>query len=661
MAVSFSTAFAALIFSGGLADSLSKGIGLMLVASMVIAILTARFSSLKGTVARLQDSAVAVLAVVAAAIVSEMPVSATVEEKFITVVVAIALSSLLTGALFLSLGQLKLGNLIRFIPYPVIGGFLAGSGLLLTFGAISLLVGVPVTGYFLLYHMMQIELWVKLLPGLLFAVFLLMTMRRRGHALVIPSFLMLGIVGFYVFLGVTNTSIAMAAEQGWLLGASTMKWESLLQLPSLSDLGQVNWSAIGQQTSSLVFIAVASTVAILLNATGIELVTDQDADLNQDLKAAGVANMAAGLMGGMVGYHSVSQSALIYKMGAKSRSIGLVLAFVCGTVLLFGGQLLLYFPNFVLGGLLLFLGLSILATWVYDAWFKMPVAEYLVIIVILIAIIVVGILEGIGLGVVLGMILFVVDYSRINVVRHILTGNNFHSNVNRPRQHGELLREEGDRLYVLELQGFIFFGTAQKLLDIVRIRINDRDLPPLRFLLLDFRLVNGVDSTGLLGFTRIRQLTETRGITAVLTHLSLKIQRQMKGVLTEQPDSLRIFSDLDHGIEWCEDRIIASFENIDASATPLTLMKRLEEALSHSVSSVNPLSYFEQRKAEKGEHIVTQGNDPEGLYFIEKGQVTVELEDSNGRITRLRTMQTGTVVGELGFYLGRKASVGGCG
>ena len=655
MAVSISTAFAALIFSGGLADSLSQGIGLMLVASMVIGILTAQFSSLKGTVARLQDSAVAILASVSAAIVSQMPSSATAEEKFITVVVAIALSSLLTGALFLSLGQLRLGNLVRFIPYPVIGGFLAGTGLLLTLGAISLLLGVRATGYFLLYHMNEIELWTRLLPGLLFAILLLVTMRRKGHALVIPSFLIAGILGFYVFLTATNTSIAHAADQGWLLGGSIMKWGSLLQLPSLSDLGRVSWLAIGQQAGSLVFIAVASTVAILLNATGIELETGQDADLNQDLKAAGVANIVAGLMGGMVGYHSVSQSTLIYKMGAKSRSIGLVLALLCGVVLLFGGQLLSYFPNFVLGGLLLFLGLSILATWVYDAWFKISVAEYLVIIVILIAINVVGILQGIGLGVVLGILLFVVDYSRINVVRHTLTGNNFHSNVNRPRQHGELLREEGGQLYILELQGFIFFGTAQRLLDMVRSRIHDLNSKPLRFLLLDFRLVNGVDSTALLGFTRITQLTGAQGITAVLTHLSLKIQRQMKEVLNQQPRSLRIFPDLDHGVEWCEDQIIAGFEDIDRSAKPFTLMKQLEEALPRS-DGVNPLSYFEERKAEKGEHIITQGKDPGGLYFIEKGQVTVELKDPNGRVTRLRTMQTGTIVGELGFYLGRQAT-----
>jgi SulP family sulfate permease len=655
MAVSVSIAFGALVFSGALADSLPKGIGLMLVASIVIGILTAQFSSLRGTVARLQDSAVAILAGASTAIVTQIPVSATSQEKFITVVAAIALSSLLTGASFLTLGQLRLGNLIRFIPYSVIGGFLAGSGLLLTFGAMSLLVGEPVNAYFLFSHANQNEMWMKLLPGLLFAILLLMIIRRRDHALIIPGCLAAGIVAFYVFLFATGTSVAKTAQQGWLLGASTMNLRNLLYIPNVSDLSLVNWSAIGHQAGSIIFMTVASTVAILLNATGIELQTDQDVDLNQDLKAAGVANVVAGLMGGMVGYHSVSQSVLTYKMGAKGRSIGLVLALLCGIVLFFGGQLLVYFPNVVLGGLLLFLGLSILTTWVYDAWFRIPFAEYLVMIVILIAINLVGILQGIALGVVLGVILFVVDYSRINVVRHVLSGNNFHSNVNRPRQDGDLLREEGDRLYILELQGFIFFGTAQRLLDMVRNRINNRSSQPLRFLLLDFRLVNGVDSTALLGFTRITQLVKAQGITAVFTQLSSKMQRQMKGVLSEHPDSVQVFSDLDHGVEWCEDQIIGGYEGPGTGSTPLSLMKQLEDALPHS-DRVNPLSYFDERKAEKGEYIITQGNRPGGLYLVEKGQVTVELKGLNGSITRLRTMQTGTVVGELGFYLGRVAS-----
>jgi SulP family sulfate permease len=650
------TAFAALIFSGDLGAYISRGIGLMLMGSVVVVILTALFCSLPGVVAGLQDNVVAILALVSAAIVSQMPAWATHQEKFTTAVVAIALSSLLTGALFLSLGQFRLGNLIRFIPYPVIGGVLAGSGLLLTFGAISVMTGASVSLFHLL-PIIQPGLWVKWLPGLLFAVFLLVALRRRNHVLIVPGTLIAAIVVFYILLGLTNTSIAKATEQGWLLGALLSDHGRLWQPLNVSDLAQVNWVVIGHQIGSLLVIPIIGVIAILLNLTSIELATGQNVDLNRDLKAAGLANLVAGLGGSMVGWHTLSHSMLNYKMGARSRLVGFVLAAVCGIVLWLGGSLLLYFPNLVLGGLLLFLGLDFLVTWVYDSWFKLPITDYLIMILILIVINTIGFLEGVGLGLVLAIILFVVDYSRINVVKHTLTGATFHSNVSRPRLYQQLLRRKGDWLYILELQGFIFFGTAQKVLDMIRQRIDDRNLPPVRFLVLDFRLVNGFDSSAVLGFAKMKQLTEARGLTLVFTHLSPKMQRQMKKEILREGEkrSLQVFADLDHGIEWCEDQMITTFQSLDFGATPLTMMKQLEEALPPSVSAVHLMTYFEEKKAEQGEYLIRQGEES-ALYFVESGQVTVQLEGGDGRITRLRTMRSGTVVGELGFYLRQKAS-----
>jgi SulP family sulfate permease len=298
-AVTVSAAFAALIFSGELADSISQGIGLMLVGSMITASLAALFSSMRGVVVHLQRSAVSILAAASVVIVSQMPVSSTADEKFVTVAMAIALSSILTGGLFLTLGGFRLGNLIRFIPYPVIGGFLSGSALLLALESISLIVGTRVNGILFLSYALQPGFWTKLLPGLCFAVILLVALRRQVHTLVIPGIILTGLIGFYIFLGATNTSIVEAAQQGLLLGVSGGVNGVLWQLPKISDLALVDWSALGNQIGSLFFVAIVSVVAILLNASGIELATGQDVDLNRDLKSAGVANLVAGLAGGI--------------------------------------------------------------------------------------------------------------------------------------------------------------------------------------------------------------------------------------------------------------------------------------------------------------------------------------------------------------------------
>lgn len=322
------TAYAVLIFSGALSAYIPRAIGLMLMGEVVVVSLIALFCSLPGLVAGLQDTVVAILALISAAIVNQMPVSATHQEKFATAVVAIALSTLLTGALFLSLGQSKLGNIIRFIPYPVIGGVLAGSGLLLTFGAVSVMTGAPVS-LFHLNPIFQPGMWVKLLPGFLFALFLLLALRRHNSFLIFPGTLIAAIIVFYILLGLTNTSIATATQQGWLLGALPANAGRLWQPLSFPDLAQVNWFVISHQIGSLLVIPVIGAIAILLNLTGLELATGQDVDLNRDLKAAGIANLIAGLGGSMVGWHTLSRSTFVYKMGARSRIVGFVLAAVC--------------------------------------------------------------------------------------------------------------------------------------------------------------------------------------------------------------------------------------------------------------------------------------------------------------------------------------------
>src|SRR5262249_34737964 len=93
-------------------------------------------------------------------------------------------------------------------------------------------------------------------------------------------------------------------------------------------------------------------------------------------------------------------------------------------------------------------------------------------------------------------------------------------------QH-RLLREQGQTNYILPLQGVIFFGTAHNLLAQVTVRADAVQLPPLRFLVLDFRRVSGLDSSAVLSFVRMRRLAQRRGFTVVVTHMSPAIVRQM--------------------------------------------------------------------------------------------------------------------------------------
>lgn len=647
--------FAALIFSGQLVDFLPIGIGIALFSAVVFGVVVALLSSFPGAVAIPQDSPAAILAFIAASIAGSVAASTSAEDRFLTVMAAVALASILTGVFFLSLGLLKLGGLTRFMPYPVVGGFLAGTGWLLVQGSFGVMADTSL-GFAQLPYLFQSDVLARWLSGLFFAVFLIVIMRRYSHFLIMPGALLAAMALFYVVLLLTGTSIAEAGEQGWLLEAPP--GAGLWQLRTFTALTRADWPAIFGQVGGLATILIVSVVSALLNASGIEVAVEQDIDLNHELQVAGIANLVSGLGGGMPGYHALSLSVLGHRMGTNSRLVGLFSALVCAVVLIFGASILTYFPKPVLGGLLMFLGLSFLVEWVYDAWFKLPRADYVVVLLIVGVVAVFGFLEGVGVGLLAAIALFVANYSRIDVVKHVLTGENRRSNVERPLLYRQLLRQKGQWLYILELQGYIFFGTANRLLDQVHRRVDDPELSSPRYVVLDFRLVSGLDSSAVLSFAKMKQLAQAKDFVLVFTQLASGIRRQMEKELFEDgADTVwRIFPDLDRGLEWCENQMIQVFESVGLAAKPKTLMKQLEEVLPGSTPVASLMKYLERQDVKEGYTLIQQGKLIQCLYFIEAGQVTVRLMLAEGKEVRLRTMGAGTIVGELGMYLGNEAT-----
>jgi SulP family sulfate permease len=663
--VIFQSAYAALIFSGELSDHVAQGIGIMLFGAFIMGVVMALSSSFPGTTTAPQDAPAAIFALTAAAIAGSM--AANGENIFITVVAAIALTTIFTGGLFLALGGFRLGNLVRFIPYPVVGGFLAGTGWLLVKGAVGIMSGVPLR-FANLSRLFQQDILLNWLPGFFFGLILYSVLRRFRHFLLMPGMILGGIGLFYLLLFFTNTSISEAGNLGLLLSQfpGGVSWQPLT--PAL--LSEVNWPAIFARGGNLGTIAIIALISLLLNASGLELIARREVDLNRELRASGIANLLAGLGGSSAGYMSLSLTALGYRLGSRSRISSLTSAALCGLTLLSGATVASYFPKALLGGLLLYLGIVFLVEWVYKSWFRLPRSEYLLVMLILFIIGFVGFLQGVAIGVLIAVVLFVINYSRIDVVKHVLTGVTFQSNVHRAASYQRFLREKGEQLYICKLQGFIFFGTANNLLEQINRRFNHPGLPALRFVVLDFRLVSGIDSSAMNSFLKMKLLQENRGINLIFTHLTPKIQKRFKtgGLIKEDETAFKTFPDLDHGVEWCENEIL-QMDKISPATSAVSNggVEFLESVINAFLKphlggeSGDPAiarihQYMERRTVDKGVYLIRQGNPPVGIYFIESGRVTARLATDDGKLVRLRTMGRGTVVGEMGVYLGLPAT-----
>jgi len=644
--VIYSISIATLIFAGSLAPFLSIGIGLVFLTAIVATILISFTNSSPGVISDPQDAPAIILAMMAGEIAAQFPND--VAASLPTIIMAIAVTTVGVGAVYLLLGTFNLGNLVRFMPYPVIGGFLGGTGYLLAQGAFNVMTD-QFFGLKQLPSLLQPELLVRWLPGLILALSLLILLRRYSSPFIMPG-VFAGFTGlFYGGLWLTQTSMSQARAAGLLL--EKFPEGGLWRPLHWSMIDQVNWPLIGGQVGNMVTIALLSVVSLLLIVSGIELASKQDVDLNQELRSAGIANLIVGLGGGTIGFQALSFSTLgSVRIGAKSRLVGALVALICLLTLVIGDTLITVFPKPLLGGVLLYLGLSFLLEWAYDAWFKLPKTDYGIVILILCVIATLGFLQGVGVGLVVAIALFVISASRVNVTKYTLSGATYQSHTARSLPQTRLLQEEGDQIFILDLQGFLFFGTASSLLNRIQARLQDASLQPLKYVVLNFQAVNGLDSSAVLSFVRLKQLLQQQAIKLVLTQLNPAIRTQLKRGDCLLPDDpvCQVFPDLDRGLEWCENDLLGVIPLRRARTLPLLL--QLNDLFPNRDVAAEFMDYLEAWDAEPGEYVHQHGQPADALDLIEVGEVAVYLGGQQEQTHRIQALGAGNVVGAIDFF-----------
>ncbi len=395
LGILFDLSFAVLIFSNSLSEYLSAGIGFILFSAAATRIMVGLMSSFPGMVADLAGIPTAILAWSTGMVVRQLPTTATSTELLVTVIVTIAITSLLTGVFLWMLGALRLGNVVRLLPEPVIGGFIASSGWLLVKGSFEVMTNQPLA-LASFTRGSQFASPLQWMPGLLLSLYLLFVTRHRSHSLVVAGSVIVATGLFYGCLLLAGTSLDQANAQGLTLGIPSL--QTTWQLLNWSDLGEINWQAIGAQWMCSGTVSVVTAVLLLMNVKGVEILLAHDVDINHELKVAGSANILMGLGGGILSFQSLSRSMMAHDMGGRSRLVTLVGAATFVVVPLLFSSLLMYFPTTILGGLLLYLGLSALTEWVYRSRKKLSAVDYGMVQLIWLVSGIVGFLQGLALG-----------------------------------------------------------------------------------------------------------------------------------------------------------------------------------------------------------------------------------------------------------------------
>ncbi len=217
---------------------------------------------------------------------------------FPTAWAAVVLSAIITGLFLFILGKLRLARWVRFIPYPVIGGFLAGSGWLLVRGSFKVMVGVPLS-WQELPRLLQFEAFSHWLVGLCFALVLLIVLKRYKHFALLPGLVFGTSALFLLGLRLVSLSVSEASARQWLF--TPFPSDQLTKIWDVSVFSDVNWPVLLSQSGNFIVLMLVAVITILLNASSLEIATQTDVNLDRELQVCGLADFLAGCSGGMVG------------------------------------------------------------------------------------------------------------------------------------------------------------------------------------------------------------------------------------------------------------------------------------------------------------------------------------------------------------------------
>ena len=639
--VVFAVAFASLVFAGYFEFYfLDDGVGLYLgAAALTLAFMAWRTGS-RGIVGGLQGTGAATMAVVSASAV--VHAAGSPQDIFFSAIAGILVATVLCGVVFWRLGSRRRGDLIRFVPYPVVGGFLAGTGWLLLKGGIYVASRVSplFTPLGQLFESAALQRW---LPALGFGVLLLLAVRVIKRPLVMPAVIVIGIVAFGIGVVATGSSIEEVRAGKWLVGSfdSVILWKTW----TISALGGADWLSVLESWAAILAAVFVAAVVILFNISESERLLDRDLDANQELRDAGVLNVVSGALGGIPGYHSLSFTALAKRMRANARAVGLIAALVPLAAVVFGASVVGLIPRMIVGGVLVYLGLASIVEWVWDKRRLLPPLEYAVVLAILAAVIVWGFLIGVVVGIVSAGVLFAVSYGRIELVHEVAFGETYRSNVDRPATEREELRGLSDRVQILRVNGFVFFGSANHLLQQIRGRV-EAAAPP-RFLVIDLLRVTGVDSSAVASFVKALSVAEAAGTEVVYTGASDPVRAQLaRGGVVEVEGSVSFEPDLDHGLQRCEDALLSAPDLAEAIAEHPAASARLD-GLPPGLAA-----HLERVSVPEGTVLLHRDEPPGDIYVLESGRLGVEAVTPDGSRIRLRTLRPGVVVGEIALYTG---------
>jgi MFS superfamily sulfate permease-like transporter len=566
---------------------------------------------------------------------------------------ALVVLILVTAALFQALfGVLRLGNVIRYIPAPVMAGFQNAVALLLLLAQLNALLGlrgrVPLSQLPLAGGQIQ-PLTVAV--GLA-TVLVIWYAPRFTRALPAPiAGLLVGTALHYALV-----LLGFGSRLGPLLGTIQGVVPSLGPIATVPLLAvdpylRAHWPAFVGAALSLALIASLDTLLCAKTAEGM---TGHRTPPSTQLLRVGVGNIAAALVAAIPGGINLASTSAIARSGGRTGLASALSALVVLTGILGLGPLIGRIPRVVIAGVVTVVALQLFDRPTLkrlvrlcrgrDQHWRLLALDLSVVVVVAVVTIALDLVWAVAIGVTVAVGLFLYRMSR-SVVRRVYRADVVRSKRMREPALTEFLAVAGQRIVVFELEGALFFGTAEKLARQIDAALDTRT----DFVILDLRRVNEVDSTGAAILAQTSRRLRADGKHLLLSHLAdnalaLGVLRDAGLAVTRDT----VFIDADAALEWAEDALIAGQQGL--GSRPFELGMDEIPILAGLSETEKALIALRLRRAtyRAGDIVIRQGDEDRSLFIVAKGTTTVRVSVAGGhREVRLVSYSRGTVFGEM--------------
>ncbi len=429
----------------------------------------------------------------------------------------LTIATLMAGAFLVLFGVLRLGTIIKYIPYPIVVGFTSGIAVTIFTTQIKDLFGLTIDNVpsdFIekwgayITHFGTIDTWSAFVGVLSVAIIAVMPRINKK----IPGSLIAIIIMTVAALLLKNyagvTSIETIGDRFSVSNA----------IPD-AHVPAMTWETIKGLVAPALTIAVLGAIESLLSATVADGVIGDHHNSNTELIAQGVANLASPLFGGIPATGAIARTMTNINNGGKTPIAGIIHAVVLLLIFLFFMPLAQYIPMACLAGVLVVVSYGMSGWRSFLTLMKNPKSDVTVLLITFFLTIIFDLTVAIEVGLIIACLLFMKRMAETTDVKVVMDEISEESDLSSGNLE-HLTIPKGVEVY--EINGPYFFGAGNRFEEIMA---SFGDRPKVR--IIRMRKVPFVDSTGIHNLTNLCTMSKNEGIEVVLSGVSEKVHSQL--------------------------------------------------------------------------------------------------------------------------------------